>query len=77
MLQPDYWVYDMPGRTLIINNAEYVAQSVTRKMKQSIKFPTYDDIDPMTLIKTDLGVGKIDKCTVYLSTRMNNVTLKY
>ena len=76
-IQPDYWVYDMPGRTLIINNAEYVAQSVTRKMKQSIKFPTYDDIDPMTLIKTDLGVGKIDKCTVSLSTRMNNVTLKY
>lgn len=77
VLQPDYWVYDMPGRTLIINNAEYVAQSVTRKMKQSIKFPTYDDIDPMALIKTDLGVGKIDKCTVSLSTRMNNVTLKY
>ena len=77
VLQPDYWVYDMPGRTLIINNAEYVAQSVTRKMKQSIKFPTYDDIDPMTLVKTDLGVGKIDKCTVSLGTRMNNVTLKY
>lgn len=77
VLQPDYWVYDMPGRTLMINNAEYVAQSVTRKMKQSIKFPTYDDIDPMTLVKTDLGVGKIDKCTVSLGTRMNNVTLKY
>lgn len=77
VLQPDYWVYDMPGRTLMINNSEYVAQSVTRKMKQSIKFPTYDDIDPMTLVKTDLGVGKIDKCTVSLGTRMNNVTLKY
>ena len=77
-LQPNYYIYDLPTRNVRINEStEILVAGVARMKKQTVVFPTNQDINPMRLIKTYIGDGQIDKISVNLCSRSNKVTLKY
>ena len=76
-LQPNYYTYDLPAKDVTINGEETRVSQTSRKKKQKLKFPSVEDIDTSKLIKTYLGNGQIEKITVNLCSRMNEVTLKY
>ena len=76
-LQPNYYIYDLPAKQVVINNSEMTLKQTSRNRKQKVKFPLIQDIDTSKLIKTYLGNGQIEKITVDLSSRINEVTLKY
>lgn len=76
-LLPNYWTYDLPSKNVTINETDYTLSHISRKKKQKVKFPTLEDLDTSKLVKTPLGNGQIEKISVNLSSRMNEVTLKY
>lgn len=76
-LLPNYWTYDLPSKNVTINETDYTLSHISRKKKQKVKFPTIEDLDTSKLVKTPLGNGQIEKISVNLSSRMNEVTLKY
>lgn len=77
-LHPNFWTYDLPSRDVTINEDSYAwGQGVERKKKQKVSFPSLDDPNPLQLIKTYLGDGQIEKLSVNLQSRMNDIELKY
>lgn len=77
-IQPTYWVYDMPARRFKINNTPNYAIGIERKKKQTLNFPAgTTDPNPMQLVKTYVGNGKVDKLSVNLCSRNIKATLKY
>lgn len=76
-LHENYWIYDLPAKKVSINNQDMTLTHVSRGKKQKVKFPTLEELDTKKLIKTYIGNGQIEKITVNLSSRMNEVTLKY
>ena len=76
-LQPNYYIYDLPASKATINGRNYTGLSTSRNKKQKVKFPTLQDIETNKLIKTYIGDGQIEKISVNLSSRINEVTLKY
>ena len=76
-LQPNYYLSDMPAKKVVINKTYYEVTETSRKRKQKVKFPTLEAIDTKKLVKTFLGNGQIEKISVNLSSRINEVTLKY
>ena len=76
-LHENFWRYDLPAKKVTINNKDITLTNVSRKKKQKVKFPTLEELDTKKLIKTYIGNGQIEKITVNLSSRMNEVTLKY
>lgn len=76
-LQPTYYVYDLPASKATINGEDRTGLGTSRNKKQKIKFPILQDINTNKLIKTYIGNGQIEKISVNLSSRMNEITLKY
>ena len=76
-LQPTFYIYDLPAKYAKINLETMLAASISKKKKQEVNFPYLIDINPMTLIKTNLGNGQIEKNSINLLSRMNKITLKY
>ena len=76
-LIPNFYVYDLPAKHVKINDESATAIGIDRKKKQSVKFPSNTDIDPVKLIKTSLGFASIDKISVNLHSRMNKIDLRY
>lgn len=76
-LQPNYYLSDLPAKKVVINKEYYELEETSRKRKQKVKFPTLEAIDTKKLVKTYLGNGQIEKISVNLSSRINEVTLKY
>lgn len=76
-LQPNYYLSDLPAKKVVINKTDYQVSETSRKRKQKVKFPTLEAIDTKKLVKTYLGNGQIEKISVNLSSRINEVTLKY
>ena len=76
-LQPNYYLSDLPAKKVVINKTDYEVSETSRKRKQKVKFPTLEAIDTKKLVKTYLGNGQIEKISVNLSSRINEVTLKY
>lgn len=76
-LQPTFYVYDLPARSVKINGASAYAYGIERKKKQTVNFPSIDDPNPMQLIKTSIGTGQIEKISINLCSRMNKITVKH
>lgn len=76
-LHENFWTYDLPAKKVTINNQDMTLTHVSRKKKQKVKFPTLEELNTKKLVKTYLGDGQIEKITVNLSSRINEVTLKY
>ena len=77
-LQPQYWLYDMPARNLIVNGVQVWAYGIQRRKSQTLTFPVGDD-DPdlLQLVKTYIGNGQYEKISINLSSRTAEATLKY
>lgn len=77
-LQPQYWLYDMPARNLIVNGVQVWAYGIQRRKSQTLTFPVGDD-DPdlLQLVKTYIGNGQYEKLSINLSSRTAEATLKY
>lgn len=76
-LHENFWTYDLPAKKVTINNQDITLTHVSRKKKQKVKFPTLEELNTKKLVKTYLGNGQIEKIIVNLSSRINEVTLKY
>jgi len=79
-LQPKHYTKDLPARKVKINNIQYIADTKdTRRNKlQDIKFPVgLSLINPMQLIKTNIGGGLADSVSINLSSQIAQATLRY
>jgi len=76
-LQPTFYMHDLPAKEVKVNKVNENAYGISRNKQQSISLPSNDDLDVMSLIKTDFGNGQIEKLQVNLSSRMNEITLVY
>ena len=77
-LQPQYWLYDMPARNLIVNGVQVWAYGIQRRKSQTVTFPIgNDDPDLMGLVKTQIGNGQFEKISINLSSRTAKATLKH
>lgn len=72
-----YYAYDMPAQQYEINGVRRSAAGVKKLLSQSISFPCFADPQMMSLIKTGLGFGEIEKISINLSSRQGKATLKY
>lgn len=77
-LHPNFWTYDLPSTNVDINGELYTGTVYLKKIrKQEVQYASLDDPNPLYVVKTGLGEGQIEKISVNLSSRMNNITLKY
>ena len=77
-LQPQYWLYDMPAKNLIVNGVQVWAYGIQRRKSQILTFPIgNNDPNLFRQVKTYIGNGQIDKLSINLSSRMAEATLKY
>lgn len=77
-LHPNYWIYDLPASDVTINDDPYTyVAGIKRGKKQNVKYPSLEDPNPIQLIKTYIGDGQIQKLSINLSSRMNEIQLKY
>lgn len=74
----NYYAWDMPAgnaKSNVIKNLS--VQDIKACMKQSIKFPSEEDLNALELIKTSFGNGKIDEMSFNINTRQAKVNLLY
>ena len=76
-LHPNYYTYDLPAKDVLINNSKAIVNGTRKTKKQQVKFPSSNILETTKLIKTYIGNGQIEKLSLNLSSRINQVTLKY
>lgn len=77
-LQPYYWVYDLPAKSVKINGTTYSLTYVSRRKQQRVTIPLgASDPDFVKLVKTNIGNGEIRAVSIPLSSRVAQVTLNY
>lgn len=77
-LQPKYWVYDLPAKSVKINGIVYSLSYVSRHKQQRVTVPLgASDPDFLKLVKTNIGNGEIRAVSIPLSSRVAQVTLNY
>ena len=77
-LQPYYWVYDLPAKSVKINGTTYSLTYVSRRKQQRVTIPLgASDPDFVKLVKTEIGNGEIRAVSIPLSSRVAQVTLNY
>lgn len=79
-LQPKYYMKDMPATHVKVNGEEVFlsVKNTKRNRLQEIKFPSgKNDINPMQLVKTELGNGQVDKVKINLTSRIAEATLRH
>jgi len=72
-----YYMWDLPAKSVNVNEADITASGILKKKEQEVKFPYDTDPNTNQLIKTSIGNGKIIKMSVNLSSRIIEVTLAY
>lgn len=72
-----YYLYDLPAKVYERNGVQGVAVNTKRLMTQSINFPCFYDLNLFQKIKTNLGLGTLEKISVNLSSRQGKATLSY
>lgn len=77
-LQPYYWVYDLPAKSVKINGTTYSLSYVSRRKQQRVTIPLgASDPDFVKLVKTNIGNGEIRAVSIPLTSRVAQVTLNY
>lgn len=77
LLQPQYLCYNLPARSIKINEVLSSALGIKRTKSQEVRVPMYQEPNPMKLIKTFLGNGFVSKISLNLTSRVSKCTLKY
>lgn len=72
-----YWRNDLPASSVRLNLQTITANSVKRNRIQEIEYPSPVEPDPMKLVVTSLGPGRITKMVVNLSSGSVRMTLKH
>lgn len=77
-LHPKFHTFDKPTNNVNLNNVEgFLLDNTTREKKQDIEFPVLQTIDPVQLITTQLGSGKIFKMTIDMTSYFAKATIKH
>ncbi len=71
------YLYDLSGWDAEWNGNAITAQGVKRSKQQSLSFPILQDIDPINLIRTNIGDGAIEKISINFVSRECTVDLCY
>ena len=58
-LHPNYHRYGLPASLIRLNEADTTALSITRRKIQDIQYPLISITDPIQLVATGLGTGKV------------------
>lgn len=74
---PRYWSYDLPSRRVRINGEEMTLGQSKKAARQMVVFPSATDIDPLKLIRTNIGDGQVMGVSITISSRRTEVTLAY
>ena len=69
--------YNLPAANIKVNEAVTTATTVQRNKIQEVSFPSLANIDPIKLIRTSLGTGKIDKIETNLSSKHIKTTIRH
>lgn len=78
-LHPNLAVFDLPSDTVRINDTEEALffNIFRTKIQENLKFPSVQDPDPISIVKTFIGEGLIQKMQVNLFSRSVNVTIEH
>lgn len=78
-LHPNFHVFDLPASEVKINDSEEsLFTNISRKkIQENLKFPSTQDPNPISVVKTFIGEGLIQKMQVNLFSRVVNVTLQH
>lgn len=78
-LHPNFHVFDLPDSEVKINDSEesLLVNISRKKIQENLKFPSTQDPNPISVVKTFIGEGLIQKMQVNLFSRIVNVTLQH
>lgn len=76
-IHPRFWIYNLPSRNVKINGETMVLSQARRTAQQTVIFPSIEDINPLKLIRTNVGDGLITSVSVTLPSRRIEAVLKY
>lgn len=68
-IHEQYWKYNAPASRLQVNERGTTATTVRRTRIQELTLPGNTEPDPLTLVRTALGVGRFRSLALSLSTR--------
>lgn len=71
-LHSNFWKHGLPAKSVTINDQPVTALSASRHKVQEVTFPATTEPNPMQLIRTLLGDGKVDK----MSRNLDDLTIK-
>lgn len=75
---PEYYLDSLPSKKVVINGSDAQVRSVSQGRQQTLKFPIgIADPDPMKVVVTKVGNGKIEKISINLHSRMAELDLRY
>lgn len=63
-----YWRHNMPAREITLNLVDIQATTIQKKRVQDLQYPNPVDPDPMLLITSGLGTGRILEMEINLTT---------
>ena len=79
-LVPRYYRDNISGKDVIINKVKYqntLSLNVIRTKEQVINIPFVEGLTENSLVKTSLGVGKVDAMELNLNSNVVKITLKH
>jgi len=76
-IHDNFWIDDLPAGIANVNLVNRRILNEKKVKKHTVSFPLSNEIDPVKLVKTELGNGEIEKISVNLSSMMYTVDLKY
>jgi len=71
----NYYNYQMPAPDVTINGSATAAGSVIKRKVQELTFPSTTEPDPMELITTSLGNGRVKDMDINLTTGAIKLTM--
>lgn len=72
-----FWLHNLPVKEVYINDEFTLAASIRKTKKQTVTVPRSDLVNFKGLIKTGLGLGRIDKKVLNLHDLSAKITLRY
>ena len=79
-LVPRYYRDNISGKDVIINKVKYqntLALNVIRTKEQVINIPFVENLTENSLVKTGLGIGRVDAMELNLNSNIVKITLKH
>ena len=72
-----FHIYNLPAAKVKCDIFPISARSIMRSMSHTIKGPLKNDINPLELVRTNIGLGTVENVSVNIDTRMTTIELSY